>query len=90
MKWWQKRVRGWTVPFWFTWTPIYSKLYVKLSKFTDISKAVSDQRNGKNPQGLLTFDKELTKEQLDELKKAFKESGQIFYKEEKKQNDQSS
>jgi len=25
MKWWQKKVRGWTVPFWYTDTPLISK-----------------------------------------------------------------
>mgnify|MGYP000078431900 CR=1 FL=1 len=25
MKWWQKKVKGWTVPFWYSDTPLYSK-----------------------------------------------------------------
>jgi hypothetical protein len=25
MKWWQKKVKGWTVPFWYSDTPLFSK-----------------------------------------------------------------
>ena len=25
MKWWQKKVRGWVVPFWYSDTPLFSK-----------------------------------------------------------------
>ena len=25
MEWWQKKVKGWTVPFWYSDTPLYSK-----------------------------------------------------------------
>lgn len=25
MKWWQKKIRGWTVPFWYTDAPLVSK-----------------------------------------------------------------
>ena len=32
MKWWQKKVRGWVVPFWYTNTPLYSKKFAKLSE----------------------------------------------------------
>lgn len=31
MKWWQKKVRGWIVPFWYTDTPLCSKRFVELS-----------------------------------------------------------
>ena len=31
MKWWQKKVRGWTVPFWYTDTPLYSKRVAMLT-----------------------------------------------------------
>ena len=32
MKWWQKKVRGWIVPFWYTDTPLFSKRFAELSK----------------------------------------------------------
>ena len=32
MKWWQKKVKGWTVPFWYTDTPLCSKRFAELSK----------------------------------------------------------
>jgi len=32
MKWWQKKVRGWVVPFWYTDTPLYSKRFAELSE----------------------------------------------------------
>ena len=37
MKWWQKKVRGWTVPFWYSDTPLYSKRAVDygLDKLAD-------------------------------------------------------
>ena len=31
VKWWQKTVRGWVVPFWYTDTPIYSKRFSELT-----------------------------------------------------------
>jgi hypothetical protein len=31
MKWWQKKVRGWIVPFWYTDTPLVSKRVAELS-----------------------------------------------------------
>jgi len=31
MKWWQKKVRGWIVPFWYTDTPLCSKRFAELS-----------------------------------------------------------
>jgi hypothetical protein len=31
MKWWQKKVKGWVVPFWFTHTPLFSKGFDELS-----------------------------------------------------------
>lgn len=30
-KWWQKEIKGWIVPFWYTDTPLYSKRAVKFS-----------------------------------------------------------
>ena len=32
MKWWQKKVRGWIVPFWYTGTPLFSKRFAELSE----------------------------------------------------------
>ena len=32
MKWWQKKVRGWIVPFWYTDTPLFSKRFSELSE----------------------------------------------------------
>jgi hypothetical protein len=32
MKWWQKKVRGWVVPFWYTDTPLFSKRFAELSE----------------------------------------------------------
>lgn len=32
MKWWQKKVRGWVVPFWYTDTPLFSKRFSELSE----------------------------------------------------------
>ncbi len=32
MKWFTKKVRGWTVPFWYSDTPLYSKRFAKLSE----------------------------------------------------------
>ena len=40
MKWWQKKVRGWTVPFWYTDTPLYSK---RVAMLTD--KELNELRN---------------------------------------------
>tara|TARA_R110000851_G_scaffold316291_1_gene479318 strand:- start:292 stop:465 length:174 start_codon:yes stop_codon:yes gene_type:complete len=31
VKWWQKKVRGWVVPFWYSDTPLYSKRFSELS-----------------------------------------------------------
>jgi hypothetical protein len=43
LKWWQKKVRGWTVPFWYTDTPLYSKRAVEYG-FDKLAKAVREQR----------------------------------------------
>ena len=32
MRWWQKKVRGWIVPFWSTNTPLVSKRFSKLEE----------------------------------------------------------
>lgn len=32
MKWWQKKVRGWIVPIWYSDTPLYSSRFAKLSE----------------------------------------------------------
>jgi hypothetical protein len=31
IKWWQKKVKGWVVPFWYTDTPLYSKRFSMLT-----------------------------------------------------------
>lgn len=31
LKWWQKKVKGWTVPFWYTDTPLCSKRIADMS-----------------------------------------------------------
>jgi len=31
MKWWQKKVKGWTVGFWYTDNPLFSKRFYELS-----------------------------------------------------------
>lgn len=48
MKWWQKKVRGWTVPFWFTDTPLYSKRFAGLNKkeLKYIVDKIREQRHG--------------------------------------------
>jgi hypothetical protein len=32
IKWWQKIVRGWVVPKWFSDTPLFSRRFYKLTK----------------------------------------------------------
>ena len=32
MKWYEKKVRGWTVPFWYSDTPICSKRFAQLTR----------------------------------------------------------
>ena len=38
LKWWQKKVKGWVVPFWYTDTPLVSKRAVDygLDKLADL------------------------------------------------------
>jgi hypothetical protein len=43
MKWWQIKVRGWTVPFWFTETPVYGKKITEIG-FDKIAESVRMQR----------------------------------------------
>lgn len=50
MKWWQKKVRGWTVPFWYTNTPLYSKLFVEIGlkeNYLKLTKKFMDYRRNK-------------------------------------------
>jgi hypothetical protein len=47
VKWWQKKVRGWVVPFWYTDTPIYSKRFSMLSD-EEISIIVDNIRKSKH------------------------------------------
>ena len=41
--WWQKKVKGWVVPFWFTDTPLYSKRAVVYG-FDKLAKSIREQR----------------------------------------------
>jgi hypothetical protein len=43
MKWWQKKVKGWTVPFWYSDTPLYSKR-ARDYGFDRLAEAVRDSR----------------------------------------------
>ena len=43
MKWWQKKVRGWIVPFWYTDTPLVSKKFVELNE--EQKKKLNEYRN---------------------------------------------
>ena len=43
MKWWQKKVKGWTVAFWFTDTPLVSKRAVKYG-LSNLAKLVRKER----------------------------------------------
>tara|TARA_R110002050_G_scaffold79261_11_gene169422 strand:+ start:21072 stop:21227 length:156 start_codon:yes stop_codon:yes gene_type:complete len=49
MKWWQKKVKGWTVPFWYTDTPLFSKRFSDLNK-EEVNKLTNkirkSRRNG--------------------------------------------
>jgi hypothetical protein len=47
MKWWQKKVKGWVVPFWYTDTPLVSKRAVEygLDKLAD---QIRKDRSGKS------------------------------------------
>tara|TARA_R110000796_G_scaffold134716_2_gene250510 strand:+ start:1121 stop:1267 length:147 start_codon:yes stop_codon:yes gene_type:complete len=44
VKWWQKKVKGWIVPLWYTDTPLYSK---RFSELTDeqVDKIANKIRN---------------------------------------------
>tara|TARA_R110000744_G_scaffold148263_2_gene261281 strand:+ start:702 stop:854 length:153 start_codon:yes stop_codon:yes gene_type:complete len=47
IKWWQKKVKGWVVPFWYTDTPIYSKRFSELSndQVDNIANQIRKQKN---------------------------------------------
>ena len=47
MKWWQKKVRGWTVPFWYTDTPLYSKRVAMLTdkESSALANSIRESRN---------------------------------------------
>ena len=49
MKWWQKKVRGWKVPFWYTDTPLYSKRFAMLTdkESRALANSIRDSRNNK-------------------------------------------
>ena len=48
-KWWQKKVRGWVVPFWYTDTPLYSKRVAKLND-KELNAILDRIREGRNTQ----------------------------------------
>ena len=53
MKWWQRKVRGWTVGFWYSDTPLIGRRSLKIG--TDkLAKAVREQRSG--GEGLIKLD----------------------------------
>ena len=47
LKWWQKKVKGWTVPFWYTDTPLYSKRFAELTskQCDELANKIRLQRN---------------------------------------------
>ena len=46
VKWWQKKVRGWVVPFWDTEIPLFSKRVVDIG-FDKVAKMVREKRKPK-------------------------------------------
>ena len=53
MKWWQRKVRGWTVGFWYSDTPLIGRKSLKIG--TDkLAKAVREQKSG--GEGLIKLD----------------------------------
>lgn len=49
MKWWQKKVKGWTVPFWYSDTPLLSKRAVEYG----LDKLAHQVRKDRNTHDLL-------------------------------------
>jgi hypothetical protein len=45
--WWQKKVRGWTVPLWYTDTPLFSKRFAQLTQIEskEIVNKIRESRN---------------------------------------------
>jgi len=61
MRWWEKKVKGWTVPFWYTDTPLYSKR-VRDVGFDKIAKLVRMERDQDSQNGNTSINgKELKK-----------------------------
>ena len=46
MKWWQKKVKGWTVPFWYSDTPLVSKRAVDYG-LDKLAEQIRKDRNNK-------------------------------------------
>ena len=46
IKWWQKKVRGWTVPFWYTDTPLCSRRVARMSQedLRELTNEIRKQR----------------------------------------------
>lgn len=52
MKWWQKKVKGWVVPFWYTGTPLCSKKFAELSE-EEKSRLADNIRKYRNKKQIL-------------------------------------
>jgi len=46
-KWWQKKVKGWVVPFWYNDTPLFSKRVVDIG-FDKVAEMVRVKRKLNN------------------------------------------
>lgn len=46
MKWWQKKVKGWKVPFWYTDTPLVSKRAVDIG-MDKLAKLIRENKDNK-------------------------------------------
>lgn len=46
MKWWQRKTRGWIVPFWYSDTPLWSKRWHDLPE-SEKERIVNEVRNQK-------------------------------------------
>jgi hypothetical protein len=67
MKWWQKKVKGWVVPFWYTDTPLYSKRFAELSEEnkSKVADAIRVLRRGEQITNKPVKLRELTREEVE-------------------------
>jgi hypothetical protein len=67
MKWWQKKVKGWVVPFWYTDTPLYSKRFAELSEEnkSKVADAIRGLRRGEQKTNKPVKLRELTREEVE-------------------------